>query len=175
MKLENFFIILIILGLSLKYSIAEPDPTIYFIISYKLNGTAAFVPLEYTDENEKYLYFSFDFKFHSEGESKNKDIAYFFINSDFELNIPNEEKIKFGFSENIWHEIKSKRDLENIDWKNIENIYKENEDRNYNYHLKIEKKDERMNTLLIRIPKYGNKEGYITVGNTYNVPKLDKN
>ena len=172
---NNFFFILIILGLSLKYSVEDQDPTIYFIISNKLNGTSAFVPLEYVDNKEQYLYFSFDFKFHSEAESKNKDIAYFLINSDFELNIPIKEKIEFGFSKNIWHEISSKTELENIDWKSINNIYKETDYKNYNYYFKIVKKDENMNTLLIRMPNYGKKEGYITFGNIYDKPELNKN
>ena len=175
MKFLNSFFLFIILGLSLKYTFADPEPTIYFIISNKLNGTAAFVPLEYIDEKEQYLYFSFDFKFHNEAEPKNKDIAFFLINSNFDLNIPNKEKIEFGFSKNIWHEISSKSELENIDWKSIDNICKKIDYKNYNYYIKIAKKDENMNTLLIRMPNYGKKEGYITAGNIDDLPELNKN
>ena len=175
MKYQNYIFSLVIFGLCLLDSKAEPTLDIHFIISYKANGTAAFAPLEYSDEKEKYVYFSFDFKLHNEIAPESINNAYFFINSGFQLNIPNSEKIKFGFSEKIWNEITSKKDLQDIDWKTLELNDQENVYNHYNYYFKIVKNDAKMNSLLIRIPKYGRKKGYLTVGNEGYLPIINKN
>ena len=175
MKFQNYIFSLIIFGLCLLDAKAEMTLDIHYIISYKANGTAAFVPLEYSDEKEKYIYFLFDFKQHNEIAPESKNNAYFFINSDFKLNIPNSEKIDFGFSEKIWDDINTKKDMQNIDWKTLELSVKENHYKNYNYYFKIVKNDEKMNSLLIRIPKYGRKEGYLMVGNEGYLPTMNNN
>ena len=167
MKSQNLSLIIFLFALCFFNSKSDTFPNINHIISYKLNGTAAFASLEYIDSNEQYLYFSFDFKFHD------KDLAYFMIDSDLEINVPDKEKISFGFSERVWTEIKSKKDIENIHWKQLNHRYKIKQYSYINYYYKVERLDEQMNTLLIRIPINGRDEGYITVANIKDFSYLD--
>lgn len=95
------------------------------------------------------------------------------IDSDFEINVPDKEKISFGFSERIWTEIKSKKDIENIYWKQLNHRYKIKQYSYINYYYKVERLDEQMNTLLIRIPINGRDEGYITISNIKDFSYLD--
>ena len=165
MKIERFRFILLLLTLCLICSKSDTFPNINLIISYKLNGTAAFASLEYVNPSEKYIYFSFDFKYHNSAVSQSKNKAYFSIDSDFELMPPDKEKITFGFSEKNWNEIKSNKDIENIDWKKIEYKFKERQYDNRNYYYEVERKNDEMKTMLIRVPINGKNEGYITIEN----------
>ena len=165
MKIERFNFILLLLSLCLITSKSDTFPNINLIISYKLNGTAAFASLEYVNPGEKYIYFSFDFKYHNSVVSQMKNKAYFSIDSDFELMPPDKEKITFGFSEKNWNDIKSNKDIENINWEKIKYKYKEKHYGNRNYYYEINRKNEKTNTMLMRVPINGRNEGYITIEN----------
>ena len=165
MKIERFNFTLLLLSLCLIISKSDTFPDINFIISYKLNGTAAFANFEFVNPGEKYIYFSFDFKYHSSAVPLSKNKAYFSIDSDFELMPPDKEKITIGFSEKNWNEIKSNKDIENIDWKKIEYKFKERQYDNRNYYYEVERKNDEMKTMLIRVPINGKNEGYITIEN----------
>ena len=165
MKIERFNFILLLLSLCLITSKSDTFPNINLIISYKLNGTAAFASLEYVNPGEKYIYFSFDFKYHNSVVSQMKNKAYFSIDSDFELMPPDKEKITFGFSEKNWNDIKSNKDIENINWEKIKYKYKEKQYGNRNYYYEINRKNEKTNTMLMRVPINGRNEGYITIEN----------
>ena len=165
MKFQNCIFIILLLSICIINSKSENVPDIYGVISFTLNGTAAYTPLEYTKHTEKYIYYSFDFKYHNKAVSDSKNIAYFYIESDFDLNSPNQENIQFGFSPKIWHKIKNHRDLENIEWKNINYRHRSKQYNNIGYSYKVQNKDDKMNTLLIRVPKNGKTEGYVTVEN----------
>ena len=164
MKMDRFFVI-ILFSLCIMYSKSDISRDIHFIISYKLNGTAAFAPLEYVNPGEKYIYFSFDFKYHSLSVPLSKNKAYFSIESDFDLFVPHKEGITFGFSEKKWTFIRSDKDIENIEWKNIKFTLKKKEYDDSNYYYEIEKPNDKINTMLIRIPVNGRNEGYITIEN----------
>ena len=167
MKFQKYYYILLFLCLSLFNIKADKVPDIHLIISYKLNGTAAFVSLESLEEKEKYIYFAFDFNEHSILVPESKDIAFFSINSDFELNAPNKDKVEYAFSNKIWYDIKSNKDLDDLNWQRLKFRYKEKNYGDRYYYFKMKRIDERMNTLLIRISTNGRNEGYITVGNDY--------
>ena len=91
--------------------------------------------------------------------------AYFSIESDFELIPQNKEKITFGFCEKKWYEIKNDKDIENVNWNNIDHSYKEKDYYNINYYYEVERTNEKMNTLLLRIPVNERNEGSITIAN----------
>ena len=173
MKYQRYYYILLFLSLSLFNIKADKIQDIHLIISYKLNGTAAFASLESVEQNEKYIYFAFDFNEHSKSVPESPDIAYFSINSDFELNLPNKDKVEYGFSKKNWNDIKSSEDLD-INWQRLKFRYKEKNYGDRNYYYKIKRLDEKMNTLLIRIPTNGRNEGYITIANDYALPVFGK-
>ena len=168
MRLEYFNFIILLFFVSLIISKSDKIPDINLIISYKLNGTAAFASLEYLDSNEKYIYFSFDFNEHSLLVPSNKNKAYFSVDSDFELMPKNKEKITFGFCDKKWYDIKSGKDIDKINWENIEYKYKEKEYYNINYYYEVDRKNEKMNTLLIRVPINKRKEGFVSIANIEN-------
>ena len=173
MKYQKYYYILLFLSLSIFNIKADVIKDINLIISYKLNGTAAFVSLDSLQQNEKYIYFAFDFNEHSKAMPESSDTAYFSINSDFELNIPNKDKVEYGFSKKNWNDIKSNEDLD-INWQRLKFKYKEKNYGDRNYYYKVKRIDDKMNTLLIRIPTNGRKEGYITVSNDYALPAFGK-
>ena len=165
MRLVYFNFIILLFFISLIISKSDKIPDINLIISHKLNGTAAFASLEYLDSNEKYIYFSFDFNEHSLLVPSNKIKAYFSIDSDFELMPKNKEKITFGFCEKKWYDIKSEEDIDKINWGNIEYKHKEKDYYNINYYYEVDRTNEKMNTLLIRVPINERKEGFISIAN----------
>ena len=165
MRLEYFNFIILLFFVSLIISKSDKIPDINLIISYKLNGTAAFASLEYLDSNEKYIYFSFDFNEHSLLVPSNKNKAYFSVDSDFELMPKNKEKITFGFCDKKWYDIKSGKDIDKINWDNLEYKYKEKDYYNINYFYEVDRTNEKMNTLLIRVPINERKEGFISIAN----------
>ena len=167
----NFIFILAILISILK---ADMVPDIHFIISGTLNGTAAFVSLESSSENEKFLYFSFDFDFHSVSINKNKNIAYFLINSDLDFDKSSKEKINYGFLQKNWTEINSYNDLKDVEWENLDLLYKEKIYSDMNYYYQVKRNNDKMNTLILRIPKNGKKEGLISIENILELPDFNE-
>ena len=173
MKLYSYSL-LIFLSLSLFSIKANNQPEIHNIISGTLNGTAAFVSLESIDSSQKYLYFTFDFKFHSSAVPKNSNIAYFDINADFKLIGHHKEKMKFGFSEKNCYDIKTEEDFNDIKWKTMKPMIKEKTENDWNYYIKIKRRKEIKNTLILRIPVNDRKEGYITIGNILELPQREE-
>ena len=149
-------------------------PEMHYIISGALNGTAAFASLENIKGNEKYLYFTFDFSFHSTSVPKSKEIAYFSVSTELNLENTSQEKIKIGFLEKSWTDINSFNDINKIKWEDIKLLYKEKLYSDTNYYYKIKRIDHKMNTLILRIPTNGNKEGSITVENILELPKFNE-
>ena len=172
MKFNNYIYLLLILFTFFLSTKSERNPEIHYIISGTLNGTAAFVSLESVDPDQEYLYFTFDFKFHSSAVPKSSDIAFFDFTTDFKLIPKYKEKIKYGFTEKNWNEIKSEEDMTNVKWKPMKSIYKEISDIDRNYYFKINRKGKMKNTLIFRIPINGRKEGFITIENILESPKI---
>ena len=173
MKLFYFSIILTVLVFNVKL---DSVPQLHFIVSGTLNGTAAFASLDFLTENEKYLYFSFDFDFHSTSVPNNPNLAYFLLST--EIDFPNEkssqEKISFGFSLKNWDDINSLEEINNIRWEKLKLLYKEKPYSDINYYYKIRRTNKKMKTLIIRIPRNGYKEGSITIENILNLPDFNK-
>ena len=167
-----YFLILIILVFNIKSDIS---PEVRFIVDGTLNGTAAFVSLEFLRENVQYLYFTYDFEFHSNSVPKSPDIAYFIISSEFEF--PNEnsskEKINYGFTDKVWSDIKNSTDINNINWNQTKLLYKEKPYSDFNYYYKIKRINKNLKTLIIRIPIDGHTEGSITVENILKLPDFN--
>ena len=172
-KIYNFIIFIAILCFS--YSNAKKLKEVHNIISAKLNGTATYVSLETVDQNEKYIYFTFDFKFHHSAVKTDKNIAKFVISSDFELKVRNKEDMKYGFVEKIWNKIKTDDDIKNIKWEVVEIEEEEKPANDINYYFKIKRKNKKMKTLLLRIPVNGRSEGSVSVENLLEFPfdKID--
>ena len=149
-------------------------PLIHFIISGSLNGTAAFVNLDNIPENIDYIYFSFDFDFHSK-VSKNPNIAFFIIDSLIDYSQENSvnEKVEYGFVEKTWTEMKNYEDLNYVKkWKKIDFLYKYNDSNSNMKYCEAERISDKMKTLILRVPTYGKREGYIMVSNILNLPNL---
>ena len=81
-KLKLFLTFIIFLSLIILIN-TETLPEMHFIASGTLNGTASFVSLEDMNDNEKYVYFTFDFNFHN--ISVNDEKAYFLFNKELNL------------------------------------------------------------------------------------------
>ena len=175
LKLFYFSILFILLIFKAKSDIS---PEVRFIVDGTLNGTAAFVSLEFVKENVEYLYFTYDFEFHSNSVQKNPNIAFFIISSEFEFTNenPSKEKINYGFTDKVWTDINNSTDINNINWEEIKLLYKEKPYSDFNYYYEIHRTNKNMKTLIIRIPINGHKEGSITVENILKLPDFnDKN
>ena len=171
MMLNNYIHLLLILFTFFLSTKSERNPEIHYIISGTLNGTAAFVSLESVDPDQEYIYFTFDFKFHSSAVPKSRDIAYFDFTTDFNLIARYKEEIKFGFTQKNWDEIKSEEDVVKVKWQPMKPIYKEISDYDTNYYFKIKREEKMENTLIFRIPINGRKEGYISIENFLEPPQ----
>ena len=175
MKCQNNIFILFLLNLFLYHIKSNNLPEIHPIISGTLNGTASFVSLENVKNSESYIYFSFDFKYHNWAVKRNFNTAYFLISSDFELIRYKQEKIKFGFLEKNWNEIKNEEDIKNIKWKTMKLLRKEKPLGDNNYYFRVKRRKIEMNTAIIRIPVNGRNEGSISVENILDLPDFNKN
>ena len=54
----------------------------------------------------------------------------------------------------------------------MKSIYKEISDNDRNYYFKIKRREKMKNTLIFRIPINGRKEGFITIENILEPPKI---
>ena len=156
-------ILLIIIVTSSCYAIKYiPDAT--------FNATAAFADLDGTQKND-FLFFSFDFDYHSEVKSNEKYLAFFKINTDFKLLA----SIKYTFINKEIDKI-NQTDIDIADkqrlWKmslpvNVKSIGNENE-----YYVKITKfgPQNSKHTAILGIPVYKNK-GQITIENVLILPE----
>ena len=175
MKYHNIKYILYSLILNLYLINSNNLLEIHHIISGTLNGTASYVSLDDINHNESYIYFSFDFKYHNSAVKRNFNTSYFLISSDFELKGYKKEKIKYGFLEQNWDEIKNEDDIKNITWKTMKLIRKEKNYNDFNYYFRIRRRKIKMNTVIIRIPLNGRNEGFISVENILDLPDFNKN
>ena len=123
----------------------------------------------------KNVNFIFDFSCHSKNVQDSKNIAYFKISTN--LDIPSDDEpiknsIVYKFFEDDWTKIEKKRVAKNLTYKNVKIISKENNiDNNmiYTYYFKIEKQNDKDNTLMIKVPTQNKKEGFIAIENILNL------
>ena len=171
MNIKFSFFISILILLFIKINSYETSK-FHFIISGALNGTAAIASFNQVPANEDYLYFTFDFDFHSK-VSKDPNIAYFVINSriDYSEKISSNEKVEYGFLEKTWTEVNSLQDLKNVKkWKKIEFLFSHNSPYSFNNYCQAERIIDKMNTLILRVPTYGIREGRIMISNILDLP-----
>ena len=150
---------------------------VHFLISAKLNGTSPAISLKKLKPEHIYLYFLFDFDYHNTHLKKSKNCAYFKISTS--LNIPTNEElaknlISYRLSQKIWTSIKNNKVANNIMYKKTPILFKEEKDGLYNYYFKIEKKDDKKITLIIRVPTQGKREGFVNIYNILELPTFPK-
>ena len=73
--------------------------------------------------------------------------------------------------EKIWADINIVEDLNNVKW---ENIHTEKISSNINYYYQVKRIDDKMNSLILRIPSNGKKEGSITIENILTLPDFEE-
>ena len=147
---------------------------IHLLISAKLNGTSPAIQLANLQQNQAYVYFLFDFSYHNTHVKKSKNVAYFKISTT--LDLPTGEKsakdsIAYRLSHKGWNQIKNNKIANNIMYKKAEIISKEEKNGVYNYYFKIEKKDDKKITLVIRVPTQKKREGFLNIYNILELPK----
>ena len=147
---------------------------VHLLISAKLNGTSPAIALKELKPDQTYLYFLFDFAYHNEHVKKSKNVAYFKITTKINIPIDEEELAKntiaYRLSTKEWNRIKKNKIANNMMYKKVQIISKEEKNGKYNYYFKIEKKDDKKITLIIRVPTQGKREGYLNIYNILEIP-----
>ena len=139
---------------------------VHFLISAKLNGTSPIISLNKLEDKSNYLNFIFDFDYHYNNYPDSQNIAYFEIRSDLD---DLDDAINYKFFEEEWIKVKQKEVSKNLNYNKIEilskneNDYKD--DKIYIYQFKIERKDEKYNSLMIKVATQNKKEGFIGIEN----------
>ena len=147
---------------------------VHLLISAKLNGTSPAIALKELKPDQTYLYFLFDFAYHNEHVKKSKNVAYFKITTKINIPIDEEElpknSVAYRLSTKEWNKIKKNKIANNMMYKKVQIISKEEKNGKYNYYFKIEKKDDKKITLIIRVPTQGKREGYLDIYNILEIP-----
>ena len=177
MLLLNYIFQLNILLSFLFFVQAYQLENVHFLISAKINGTSPAILLSNLKSNKLYVYFLFDFAYHNTHVKNSKNIAYFKISTT--LNIPIGDEltkylIAYRFSQKEWTHVKNNKVANNIMYKKVPNIFKEEKDGKYFYYFKIEKNDDKKITLIIRVPTQGKKEGFVNIYNLLELPMFQK-
>ena len=150
----------------------------YHIVDGSLNGTAKFVSLSTISAVKKDLYFTFDFDYHYNALSSNKDIAYFKLTSPLEYYKTDErillsKPIRFIFLEQKWTEIKQLDSLElnKKFWAPTTLIFFQKDNYgNYEYFISV-KRSFNQKTLLLKVPTLGETTGDIVIENLITLPE----
>ena len=148
---------------------------VHFLISAKLNGTSPAIQLNTLKSNRIYIYFLFDFGYHNKHVKESKNSALFKISTT--LNIPTTDDltkhlIAYRFSQKEWHQVKNNKVANNIMYKKVPILFKEEKEGIFNYYFKIEKKDDKKLTLILRVPTQGKKEGFLNIYNILEFPEF---
>ena len=163
--------IIFALVLSTIFNIVNSTTTydVHYVISAKVNGTAAYADL--STEDTDYVFFSFDFELHNEKVPESKDLAYFTISSS--LNLLKDKSLGVGFYEGPYADIKTTDDIKDYKYEDTKAAYYENDNSVNKYYYKIKRSDTKKKTLLLRVPKTGFNEGDVTVENVLSIPGSD--
>ena len=176
----NLYILFILTICFFNIKANNNNQEIHKIISARLNNvkwTTVYVSLENIPQNEEYVYFSFDFNYHSSFYvNEEKDIANFLISYKF----PSKEKpeyccklLRYAFTEKNLDEIRTYEDIKNVGWGSIHNrrtIIKEELNNEIKFYYSIIRSYKKANTLLLRLPTNGIKMGSLTVENILDFP-----
>ena len=154
-----FSTILFIVNSTTKYDV-------HYVISAKMNGTAAYADISLEDVD--YVYFSFDYELHNQLVPESKDSAFFKIES--ELPLLKEKSLGFGFYDKNFSVINSIDDINKITYLDLTSSYYKKENNVNQYYYNTQRTDNTMPTLLLRVPKTGYDKGSVTVENVLSIP-----
>ena len=141
----------------------------HFLISAKLNGTSPVISLNNLNDKSNYINFLFDFDYHYHNIQESRNIAYF----EIKTNIDNiDEALNYRFFKENWTKIMKKEVYKILNYNKIKILSKEENDSDknkiYTYRFKIERNDNKFETLLIKVPTQNKKEGFISIENFLN-------
>lgn len=178
------FLSIILIFLSLLFlSKEESEKKIFHLITSELqNGTAAIVNLEDIPSDSDFIYFTFDFNYHSKNVIMSKFDTYFKISTEkFEISEKlekNKNIISYGLAQQEWTDFKEEDDLEKkvIMWRRPKFLLeKKNENNQIDYYIQVKKIFSTDKTLIFKIQKKDVKEGEIIIENLINIPTDIKN
>ena len=176
----NLYILFILTICFFNIKANNNNQEIHKIISARLNNvkwTTLYVSLDNIPQNEEYVYFSFDFNYHSSFyANEEKDIANFLVGYKFPLKEKPEyccKLLRYAFTEKNLDEIRTYEDIKNVGWGSIHNrrtIIKEELNNEIKFYYSIIRSYKKANTLLLRLPTNGIKKGSLTVENILDFP-----
>ena len=177
-EMPSINILLSILYLFISFNISKESPSseIKIIPDAYQNATAAFVLLDDLEEETKdfYLYFKFDFDYHSQITQNRKNKAFFKLTTEFELS---PFQIQGIFLDKALEEVKLADIYNNGHWKQIPYTFREQIYNEYNYYFIIYNKhheyeeDNNRKTLIFRI-LINKKQGQLTLENLLTLPEI---
>ena len=156
-----FFFSVIALGVN---SSDESEPDIHYVIDAAANGTATYIDLS---SEKDYVYFSFDFDYHSKMVPASKDTAFFRMNSDTEY--LNDKSVTYLFSNKICSDI-TYSDVKDLKWEETNIAYQEKSNEQTNYYFKFTRENEQINSLILKVSNNQKKTGSLTVENVLALP-----
>ena len=176
-EMYSINILLSILYLFISFNISKESPSseIKIIPDANQNATAAFVLLDDLEEESKdfYLYFKFDFDYHSQMTQNRKNKAFFKLTTEFALS---PFQIQSIFLDKSLEEVNLSDIHNNGHWKENPYVFREQIDNEYNYYIIIHNKrdeyevDNYRKTLIIRI-LINKKQGQLTLENLFTLPE----
>jgi hypothetical protein len=177
-EMPSINILLSILFLFISFNISKESPSseIKIIPDANQNATAAFVLLDDLEEETKdfYLYFKFDFEYHSQTTQNRKNKAFFKLTTEFALS---PFQIQSIFLDKTLEEVNLADINNNGHWKENHIVFREQIDNEYNYYFIINNKhheyEENNNrkTLILRI-LINKKQGQLTLENLFTLPEI---
>ena len=154
----------------------------HHIIDGSLNGTAKYVSLTTISKNKQNLFFTFDFSYHYDTLTTNKDTTYFKLTTPIEFINKNNpyltKTISFIFSKKKWSELKTVEDLKlkKIYWIPARMIYYQKDNySNFEYYIEVKRFFNEHKTLILKVPISGQTTGDITVENLVTLPENIQN
>ena len=144
----------------------EPSSEIFNIINYYINGTN--FPVNLSEIQDDYVYFTFDFESHIEKAAFNDTIFILMNLANSEGTKLDDNSLNYAFNEKNWSII-TIEDLKDLNWEKIEIKYKDTKTEfEDNYYL-IKATNFEMKSLLLRV-SVSNIKGILTGSNVASIP-----
>ena len=164
MKEIKLLNILFLFTLILFKANAADESEIHYVIDSSMNSTV----YSYDLSSEKdYVYFSYDFHYHSQHVTENKDTAFFSIYS--ETPYINDNSVTFQFSNKEWSTI-TYNDVKDLAWEKTSIVYQEKSEDVTKYYFKLTRTNEQAKSLLLKVSNNQEKTGTLTVENVLAIP-----
>jgi len=143
---------------------ATDESEIHYVIDASMNATV--YPYVLSSEKD-YVYFSYDFDYHSEHATENKDTAFFSIDS--ETPYINDNSVTYQFS-NINCSIITYNEVKDLTWEKTSIAYQEKSGEVTKYYFKLTRANEQAKTLLLKVSNNKEKTGTLAVENVLAIP-----